>query len=324
MPEDAWLLVSLLRATTDRYVAANIYPRVMRLAEPSPASASRLRAFAREQFARGRGILWTSQIHGLDRLITDSSFALCTPTGSGKTLIATLALVKELLIARSERVAPLALYLVPSRALASEVEAKLTGELGQTGDLIVTGLYGGADWGITDYWLKAEQPAVLVATVEKADALMRYLGPMLLARLRLLIVDEAHQVVTETDDQARVSFAEHSSRSMRLEAFVSRVLALKPGVIRIALTAVAGGAAGPVARWVEGRADAEPVGTRYRSTRQIIGVLQAIPGQPGRIVLDLMNGRALYVRGRQEDAVYLPLRIPPMPRLPARPPCGTA
>ena len=315
--EDAWLLVALLQTTTDRYAAASLYVRVLHMAEQSPAFAPRLRNFVRDQFARGRGILWTSQIHGLDRLIANSSFALCTPTGSGKTLIATLALVKELLLAPTDGLlGPLALYLVPSRALAGEVETKLAGELGQAGDFVITGLYGGADWGITDYWLTAERPTVLVATVEKADGLMRYLGPILLARLRLLIVDEAHQVVIETDQRARLSFADHTNRSIRLEAFVSRLFALKPDIVRVALTAVAGGAAEPVARWVEGRAEAEPIAIRYRSTRQLIGALLGSPGQPGRIVLDLMNGRPLYVRGR-EDPVYLPLRIPPMPTLPA-------
>lgn len=314
--EDAWLLLVLLHATAVRFARASIYPGILRLAEKAPDFEPRLRAFAREQFARGRGILWTSQVHGLERLLSDSSFALCTPTGSGKTLIATLALIKELLLASEASIAPLGLYLVPSRALAGEVEAKLTDELGRAGDFIITGLYGGTDWGITDYWLRAEKPTVLVATVEKAEALMRYIGPMLLARLRVLIIDEAHQVVTESDDRARTSLADHSSRPMRLESLVSRVLALKPSVVRIALTAVAGGAAGPVAHWMEGRDDAEAVGTRYQSTRQLMGALQANPGAPGRIVLDLMNGRALWVRGRDEP-VYLPLRIPEMPNLPA-------
>ena len=75
--------------------------------------------------------------------------------------------------------------------------------------------------GITDYWLTGEQPTVSIATVEKADALMRYLGPILTARLRLLILDEAHQVVPEGGENTRVSFAEHSNRSLRLESLVS-------------------------------------------------------------------------------------------------------
>ncbi len=314
--EDVWTLLSLLQATVERFSSASLYPRVERLSLAAPAMAPRLRAFAREQFARGRGVLWTSQIHGLEKLAQASSFALCTPTGSGKTLVANLALIKELLLAERDIVdpAPLALYLVPSRALAGEVEAKLTAELGR--DLAITGLYGGADWGITDYWLTAGEPTVLIATVEKADALMRYLGPILIGRLKLLIIDEAHQVVADVDAQSLARLAEHGSRSMRLESLVSLMLALKPEVTRIALTAVAGSAAAPVARWMEGRADASAVGVNYRSTRQLIGSLEATANQPPRIQLDLMNGVPLYVRGR-DAAVYLPLRIPAMPQLPA-------
>ena len=315
--DDVSLLVSLLRATANGFRQASIYTPIEQLAALNLARRPRLRAFARGQFARGRGILWSSQQHGLARLLENSSFALCTPTGSGKTLVANLALVKELLLPNDadDGIAPLALYLVPSRALAGEVEAKLQSELGA--DFIVTGLYGGSDWGITDYWLQAERPTVLIATVEKADALMRYVGPILQARLRLLIVDEAHQVVPEDDAQARASFAEHSNRAIRLEAFVSRLLTQTPDIVCIALTAVAGGAAAPVAKWIEGRPEAEAIGTRYRSTRQIIGVLETTPDAPPRALLDIMNGRPLFVRGR-DDAVYLRLRIPTMPQLPAQ------
>lgn len=308
------MLITLLFKVAESYRNASIYGPVRQLAQLNPDRTSRLLAFARGQFSRGRGILWTSQRHGIARLIEEPSFALCTPTGSGKTLVANLALVKELLLRDQDDLAPLSLYLVPSRALAGEVEAKLTGELGH--DFIITGLYGGADWGVTDYWLNADRPTVLIATVEKADALMRYLGPILLARLRLLIIDEAHQVVPDDDPNSGASFADHSNRSVRLESFVSRLLAQAPDIVRIALTAVAGGAAPPVARWIEGRADAEAVGTRYQSTRQVIGVLETVPEQPGRMLLDLMNGQPLYVRGRDEP-VYIRLRTPPMPRLPA-------
>jgi hypothetical protein len=127
------------------------------LPRTNPDRRGKLVTYARDQFSRGRGILWTSQLHGLDRLLRDASFALCTPTGSGKTLVANMALIKELLLLGHEGPAPLAMYLVPSRALAGEVEAKLRAELGD--EIIVTGLYGGADWGITDYWLSGEEPA---------------------------------------------------------------------------------------------------------------------------------------------------------------------
>jgi hypothetical protein len=310
--DELWILINLIEATAKRFAANSLHSRVAALAERAPAYRPRLWRFAREQFARGRGILWTSQVHGLERLIATDSFALCTPTGSGKTLVANLALVKELLlVAANPDAAPLALYLVPSRALASEVEAKLTAELGN--DLIVTGLYGGADWGITDYWLTADRPVVLIATVEKAEALMRYVGHLLIARLRLLIIDEAHQVVSEGDVNAAEALAAHNSRSMRLEAIVSRLLAIRPQMARIALTAVAGGAAQPVAQWIEGVPNATPVGLGYRSSRQLIGALRVDPRHPPQAMLDIMNGQPLYVRGR-DAPVYLPLRIPTMPQ----------
>lgn len=311
--DDASLVLALVRDVAEEFAKASIYRPLRALADLNPARASKLTNYARDQYSRGRGILWTSQLQGLDRLLRDSSFALCTPTGSGKTLVANMALLKELLLRSDESLlGRLALYIVPSRALAGEVEAKLTSELGR--EMIVTGLYGGADWGITDYWLTSDQPVVLIATVERADALMRYLGPLLMARLRLLIVDEAHQVVPEPDEATRVSFSDHSNRAIRLESLVSRIVAQAPEVVRIALTAVAGGAAGPVARWIEGRQDARAVGVRYRSTRQVIGVLETAPGSQGQILLDLMNGRPLYLRGRDQP-VYLPLRMQPMPTL---------
>ncbi len=311
--DDVSLLIGLLRQVGERFAAASIYRSVRALGQLNLERMPRMLAFGRDQFARGRGILWSSQLAGITRLLENSSFALCTPTGSGKTLVANLGLIKELLLRDHGDVIPLALYVVPSRALAGEVEAKLTSELGR--DLIITGLYGGADWGITDYWLNADRPTVLIATVEKADALMRYLAPLLLGRLRLLIVDEAHQVLPEDTESGRNAFADHSSRALRLESFVARLLTQAPDIVRIALTAVAGGAAGPVARWMEGDADAQAIGTRYRSTRQVIGVLETASERRSTMLLDLMNGRPLYVRGR-DAPVYLNLTIPPMAQLP--------
>ncbi|MGE4592482.1 MULTISPECIES: DEAD/DEAH box helicase [Alcaligenes] len=313
--DDAALVISIVREVAEGFSRSTIYRPLRALAETRPQNIKKLLSYARDQYSRGRGILWSSQLHGLERLLTGSSFALCTPTGSGKTLVANIALIKELLLSADEElIAPLALYLVPSRALAGEVESKLNSELGK--EITITGLYGGADWGITDNWLLSDKPVTLIATVEKADALLRYLGPLLLARLKLLVIDEAHQVVPTGNEVKLVSFSDHANRSIRLESLISRILSYRPDVVRIALTAVAGGASGPVARWIEGRPDAQAVGTRYRSTRQLIGVLETVPNGQGRILLDLMNGLPLYLRG-EEDPVYLPLRIGAMPDLPA-------
>jgi hypothetical protein len=184
------------------------------------------------------------------------------------------------------------MYLVP-RALAGEVEAKLRSELGS--DMTVTALYGGADWGITDAWLTGDQPTVLIATVEKADALMRYLGPILAARLRLIIVDEAHQVVPEANENTRVSFSEHSNRAIRLEQLVSRVLVQRPDVVRIALTAVAGGAAGPVAKWIEAARTLLPWACVTAARGRSSACWRRRRARKA-ILLDIMNGRTLHPR----------------------------
>tara|TARA_R110002051_G_scaffold61116_5_gene111891 strand:+ start:1373 stop:4984 length:3612 start_codon:yes stop_codon:yes gene_type:complete len=308
------LLVELLYLVSLRYRATSIYHPLRALSDINPRRRSKLEKLARRQFGIGRGLLWKSQQMGLERLLEHSSFALCTPTGSGKTLVANMALIKELLLVEAEDdVAPLAIYLVPSRALAGEVEGKLSREMGD--ELIVTGLYGGNDWGVTDYWLNAERPTVLVATVEKADALMRYLAPFILGRLRLLIIDEAHQVVPSA--QALRMFARHSERSLKLESLVTRIVARLPGLPRIALTAVAGGAAGPVARWMEQDAEGVPIGLNYRSTRQVMGVFETKPEGAPVISLDVVNGAPVHVAGRGQ-APYINLRTIPMPRLPAK------
>ena len=81
---DTSLIVSLMRQVADSYKAASIYRPLSALAALNPERRSKMLDYARDQFSRGRGILWTSQLHGLDRLLRDSSFALCTPTGSAR------------------------------------------------------------------------------------------------------------------------------------------------------------------------------------------------------------------------------------------------
>ena len=311
--EDISLLISLLYKVAKSFQNSTVYKPLQQLREINADQKPLLDKYARTLYSQKRGILWTSQLDGINRLLKKSSFALCTPTGSGKTLVANLALVKELLLRPSADHARLALYLVPSRALANEVEARLSDELGK--DLGITGLYGGTQWGITDFLLNIEKPTVIIATVEKADALLRYLGTGLLFKfLKLVILDEAHQVVIEDFKQAKNDFAEHSNRALRLESFVSRILVHSPEVERIALTAVAGGAEYPVAKWIEGKIEAKAVSSNYRSMRQIIGVFETKTNSAGSISLELLNGQSLAIIGSEEQP-YIHLSTPKMPKI---------
>lgn len=316
LPPELATLMTILSLTAKRFSNRSLYRPLLAITGDHELKQKRARSYVRRQYARKRGTLWQAQLRGLRKLQQESSFALCTPTGSGKTLVANISILKELLFEHDDVfMEPLALYVVPSRALASEVETKLRFEMGS--DVIVTGLYGGNDWGMTDYWLDSDKPAVLIVTVEKAEALFRNLGLLLLSRLRLLIIDEAHQVVLDQPEKASRRFARHSDRSLRLESFITRLLTLKPDVARIALTAVAGGAAEPVARWIASNSEAEPIGGQFRSTRQVIGALEIGRDRNPQLRLDLVNGIDIQVRGRMEESPYINLRIGPMPKLPA-------
>jgi len=150
----------------------------------------------------------------------------------------------------------LCLYLVPTRALAAEVENRLSRSLRGMGGrqaIAVTGLYGGTDWGPTDVWLSASSPTVLVCTQEKAEALVRYFGARVVERIRLVVVDEAHEV------QERPTSGDsdpNESRALRLETLIARLRARLGTEARfVALSAVARGIQIPLARWISGDAD---------------------------------------------------------------------
>lgn len=308
----------------DEYAKGNVWPHLQALGANSTADGRRaFLRFGRAAFLKRRSLAWPSQVAGIERLRTGASFVLCTPTGSGKTTVAELALVGDLLgrppSADTEEAAgasgDLALYLVPSRALASEVEGRLASDLGALdGRVVVTGLYGGTDWGPTDAWLTADAPTILVCTYEKAEALLRFLGPIFMRRVRTVVVDEAHTVQFDDRPDSFVSLRTSENRALRLEILAVRLLRALDGCPYrlIALSAVTAGLEVSLARWLVGRADAEPARSDYRSTRQLIGRLECVAGGTSTIFYDLLD-RAPLTFDSAGDGPYVPN---PFPRCP--------
>jgi hypothetical protein len=321
----SYMLAQLTAATCRRFVESSLWPQVDRLREvSSDAASAALIQFARSAFVNCRALVWPAQAAGIERLRANSSFVLCTPTGSGKTAVATLAVVQSLFAHPPDdpsglvAVGPgnLVLYLVPSRALAAEVEGRLAQDLkGIAAEpVIVTGLYGGVDWGPTDAWIQTDRATIVICTFEKADALLRYLGVLFLDRVRLVVIDEAHMV---EQDQARLAGLEDgSSRAFRLEQLVARLLrARNDQRFRVlALSAVAARAAPALARWITGTPDASPTTSSYRSTRQMLGRLEVSAAGQYAIRYDLMDGRSL--RFHDERAADTPFVRTPFPPLP--------
>lgn len=318
------LLAMLTAASCRRFVDSSLWPHVARLGESSSLTAAQaLHHFARSAFLNNRALVWPAQAEGISRLRANDSFALCTPTGSGKTTIATLAIVQALFGTeapqrqpRAETAGNLVLYLVPSRALASEVEARLARDLrGISAEpVVLTGLYGGLDWGPTDVWVQTERPTVVVCTFEKADALLRYLGVLFLSRVRLVVVDEAHMV--EHDPTRPADILDGGSRALCLEQLGARLLRAREehGFRVVALSAVAAGAAPALARWIGGDREADATTSTYRSTRQMLGRLEVRSGGQFTIRYDLMDGRSLRFRAeRTPETPFVPRPFPGVP-----------
>ncbi len=299
----SWMLAKLVSVVVQVQMDASLRSSLNDLSTVAPDSGKNaLERYLRNNYMSSRTLAWPSQRKGIARLGEQRSFALCTPTGSGKTAVAEVAVLHSLFMQPDQPPdpgttltsnEPIALYLVPSRALAFEVEGKLEHVFRRLGQrVLVTGLYGGFDWGPTDAWLTADDKTVLICTYEKAEALIRFVGPLFLDRVRIVVVDEAHRV--QFDDNYE-SLYRNENRPLRLESLGTRLFsdAQARGSRVIALSAVAGGIDSVLSSWITGSIDSDPVTTDYHSTRQLIGFIDCGINGETSIQYDLLDGADL-------------------------------
>jgi len=185
---------------------------------------------------RGEGIesLYPPQAAAVERGVTEGeNLVAAVPTASGKTLIATLAMVSS--VDRGGK----ALYIVPLRALASEKQEEFAEFEAYGLDVgVTTGNYeseGG--------WLAGKD--IIVATSEKVDSLVRNDAPWL-DDLSCVVTDEVHLV----DD---------GERGPTLEVTLAKLRSLNPDLQTVALSATIGNA-DELADWL----DAELVDSDWR------------------------------------------------------------
>ena len=183
--------------------------------------------------ADGIRSLYPPQKAALGPTLEGHNVLLACPTASGKSLVAYLALL------RAFRAGRRGLYMVPLRALAREKAEELRAfeSLG-----VRVGM------SIGDFDLKADQLEridILVATSEKADALLRRGSPWL-DRLGVVVADEVH-LMRDPD------------RGPTLEITLTRLRRAYPELQVIALSATVGNAE-EVAKWLE----ADPIQSDFR------------------------------------------------------------
>lgn len=124
-----------------------------------------------------------AQVKALKAGVLDGkNLLVCTPTSSGKTLVAEFAMLDAILKGRGK-----ALYIVPMRALASE---KFKDFKNKYGNLIKIALSMGdidsADSYLIDY-------DIIICTAEKLDSLIRHRAPWI-KFISVVIIDEIHLI----------------------------------------------------------------------------------------------------------------------------------
>ncbi len=113
-------------------------------------------------------------------LLEGRNLLVCTPTASGKTLIAELAALKSIVEGRGKSI-----YIVPLKALASEKYKDFKRKYGEIAKIVLSiGDTDSADPYLAEYDL-------IIVTAEKLDSLIRHHASWL-SNVKTIIIDEIH------------------------------------------------------------------------------------------------------------------------------------
>ena len=157
-------------------------------------------------------------------LFEGKNLLVCTPTASGKTLIAEMAASKAILEGKGK-----AVYIVPLVALANEKAKDFRKRYGHLFKVALSvGDFDSSDPHLMDYDL-------IICTAEKLDSLIRHQAPWL-RFVSVVIVDEVHLL-------------NDVSRGPTLEILITLLKKILPQVQVIGLSATIGNP-GELAKWL--------------------------------------------------------------------------
>jgi helicase len=157
-------------------------------------------------------------------LLDGKSLLVCTPTASGKTLVAELAGMKAIMEGRGK-----VIYIVPLKALASEKFKEFRKRYEKLVRIALTiGDFDSADNYLMDY-------DFIITTSEKLDSLMRHHAPWL-KYVKVVVIDEIH-LLNDAD------------RGPTLEIIITLLRELLKGMQLVALSATIGNAK-ELAKWL--------------------------------------------------------------------------
>ena len=193
--------------------------------------------------AAGVSELRPAQVKAISAGLLDSkNLLVCTPTASGKTLIAELAAVSAILNRKGK-----AVYVVPLKALATEKHSDFKKRYGSFVRVALSiGDFDSSDPYLADY-------DIIISTAEKLDSLIRHHAPWISA-VSVIIIDEIHLLNAP-------------GRGPTLEILITMLRQLLPKAQLIGLSATIGNPE-ELAAWL----DAELVIDSWRPVRLHQGV----------------------------------------------------
>jgi len=113
-------------------------------------------------------------------LLKEKNLLVCTPTASGKTLIAEIAGIKSIIEGKGKTI-----YIVPLKALANEKFKEFKKRYGHLTRIALSiGDIDSADNYLIDY-------DFIICTAEKFDSLIRH-NPVWLKYIKTIVIDEVH------------------------------------------------------------------------------------------------------------------------------------
>ena len=175
-------------------------------------------------------------------LFEGKNLLVCTPTASGKTLIAEFARLKSILEENGKVV-----YIVPLRALANEKNKEFTKRYGSLIKIALSiGNLDSADPYLIDY-------DFIITTSEKLDSLTRHHAPWL-KFIKVVVIDEIHLM-------------NDPSRGPTLEILITILKKLLPKAQFLGLSATIGNPK-ELAKWL----DAETVIDKWRPVKLHQGI----------------------------------------------------
>ena len=200
-------------------------------------------------------------------VLNRKNVVLASPTASGKTLVAELCILKNILENDTKSI-----YLTPLRALANEKyeEFKKYREITKPDGNKIKIAVSTGDYDSTDEWLGKYD--IIISTNEKADSLLRHKSQWM-QEIDTIVADEIHLLTDQ-------------GRGPTLEIILTKLMKINPNAQFLLLSATVKNAE-EISKWIKGL----PITTEWRPVPLIEGVfydgeIQFKDGSARRILTD--------------------------------------